>query len=90
MKKRMIALFLLLVLALSLVACNKNTVLTDAEAQQAALEAAGVTAAQASNLHTHFNIVENVPQFEVHFSANGKEYSYIIHGQTGEVLSNGQ
>lgn len=92
MKTRLIALFLLAALLISFcAACGSDTtVLTDEQAQQIALEDAGLADAGVTGLHTHFNIVDNVPQFQIHFSYGGQEYEYVIHGQTGEILSGGK
>lgn len=90
MKTRLIAVFLLIALTLTLcAACKDDSMLTDAEAQKIALEAAGLADAGIS-AHSHFGIHENVPQFEVHFSHESQEYTYIIHAKTGEILSDGK
>lgn len=89
MKKRMISLFLLTALLLCLLpACaDENDVLTGAEAQAAVLEAAGLDAGDVSNVHNHFEIVDGVPQYEIHLTYGGKDYTYVVHGRTGEIIS---
>lgn len=90
MKKRIIAIFTLAVLVLSLfAACAGNTpdLLTDEEAQQIALKDAGLTAASVTDLHTHFAIANNIPQFQIHFTYGSTEYEYVINGATGEIIS---
>lgn len=89
MKKRWIALVVLAAMVLSLcVACSsQKKLLTDEEAQKIAVEAAGLTVEQVSDLHTHFNVADGTPQFQIHFDYGGEEYEYLIHGRTGEVLS---
>ena len=88
MKLRWIALLLVVAMVFTLcAACKSDKLHTDEEAQKAAVEAAGFTLEQVSDLHTHFNIEDGTPQFQIHFNHNGQEYEYLIHGRTGEVLS---
>lgn len=89
MKLRWIALLLVVVMVFSLCAAcgSDNDLLTDEEAQKAAVEAAGFTMEQVTDLHTHFNIENGTPQFQIHFNHGGEEYEYLIHGRTGEVIS---
>lgn len=87
MKLRILAILVLAAMMLSLfAACSSNEVLTDKEAQQIALEDAGLADFNIS-AHSHFSVHEGEPQFEVHFSHAGQEYEYLIHGRTGEILS---
>lgn len=55
-----------------------------ADAEAAALEHAGVTEAQW--IHSEYDVDDGVPQWEVEFYADGWEYDYTIHAETGTVL----
>ena len=87
MKKRIVALFLLAALALTLfAACGKKNI-TPEEAQAIALKAAGLTAKQASDIHTHVTSYGDNPCYNIHITAGGQEYSFFIDGTTGEILN---
>ena len=60
--------------------------LTLEEAQQIALDHAGLTADQVNGLHGHFDVDDGVPEYEVEFIQNGVEHDYTIHADTGEIL----
>ena len=91
MKKTLIACFLLAVLSFSLLtACGKsNSAITPEEAQQVAFADAGVTADQASDIHVHIMDKNGIPCYSVHFSANGKDYSVLIHAGDGSIVGYG-
>ena len=61
--------------------------ITQAEAMEIALAHAGVTADQAQYLHTEYEIDDRIPLYDVQFYADGMEYEYEIHAETGEILS---
>ncbi len=61
--------------------------LTAEEAQSIALEQAGLTAEQVTGLRAEYDLEDGVPLYEVSFRADGWEYEYEIHAQTGKVLS---
>lgn len=61
--------------------------LTAAEAEAIALEHAGFTADQVKFLHSEYEIDDGIPQFEIEFDHEVREYSYTIHAETGEILS---
>ena len=85
--KRLISLFLLL--ALILVGCaEKSGPLTAEEAQQIALDHAGVKSAE--NVHTHVVSDEEHPCYNIHLTIEGITYEYLIDAITGEILSHGQ
>ena len=83
MKKRIISLLLVAVLALTLfAACGKKTV-TIEKAQQIALQEVGLTTAH----HIHVDVQEYAekPCYVVHISEGEQEF-YVYVSQTGEVL----
>ena len=85
--KRLIALALLL--ALILVGCGeKDGPLTVEEAQQVALDHAGVKSAE--NVHTHVISDREHPCYSIHLTIEGVSYEYVIDAITGEILSHGQ
>lgn len=66
---------------------HKNPALTLEEAQSIALDHAGFTADQVTQLHTEYEIEHGIPQYDVEFRHQGWEYDYEIHADTGEILS---
>ena len=85
MKKRLPVFITALLL---LTACSvPKASLTEAQAQEAALEHAGFTADQVTGLRCQKDFDDGRTEYEVEFFADGVEYDYTIHGDTGEVLS---
>lgn len=92
MKKRILVCLILTALLLSLfTACgSKNDVLTAEQAQKIAVEHAGFDVNQAADVHTHIVTEDGIPCFSVHFSAGGKDFSYVISAADGEIISGGE
>ena len=87
MKKRIIAIIALLVLALTLFAgCKKNKTVTSEEVQKIALKAANLTAEQVDDVHVHVTSYEGVPCYQIHITVGEQEYAYYI-DQSGEILN---
>lgn len=87
MKIRIIAMVLLLVLALGMfTACGKSGVVTQEEAQKIALEEAGLTASQVTDIHTHVTTVDGIPCYSVHITTEDGERSIVISASDGTVL----
>lgn len=85
--KKLIA--LLLVLVFILAGCGgKDGPLTAEDAQQIALDHAGVK--NAENVHTHVVSGEEHPCYSIHLTIEGVSYEYLIDGITGQILSHGQ
>ncbi|MBP3634307.1 MAG: PepSY domain-containing protein [Oscillospiraceae bacterium] len=61
--------------------------ITEQEAQQIALEHAGFTADQVTQLRVSYEIDDGVPEYEVDFRVDRMEYEYTIHAETGDILS---
>ena len=61
--------------------------LTKEEARDIALKDAGFAQDQVSWLHVEYEVDRGIPQYEVDFHQGPWEYSYEIHGSTGEILS---
>lgn len=60
--------------------------LTREEAQAIALSHAGLTASDVKGLRVEYDVDDGVPEYEVEFHADGFEYDYEIHAQTGAIL----
>ena len=89
MKKRVFALTLVLVLAVSLfAACGKKSgpVTTD-EAQKIALEALDLSQTDVKDVHTHIVDQNGIPCYSIHITTAAEEFSVVINAGTGEVLS---
>ena len=63
-----------------------TSAITAEQAQQIALEHAGVSASQASRMQVEYDVDDGVAHYSVDFYYNGTEYDYEIHAQTGEIL----
>lgn len=88
MKKRMIAVVLLVALFVSVMAgCgNKAEVVSQEKAQQIAMAEVGVTQDQVTDAHIHVTTESGIPCYSVHLTTNAGEFSVLIHAGTGEVL----
>lgn len=87
MKKRLISLLLLAVLVAAMLAACGPDVVTAEEAQAIALEAMGLDASDADDVHTHVVTYRNQACYSIHITVDGTGYEYIIAGKTGEILS---
>lgn len=61
--------------------------LSEEQIQKIALDHAGFTAEQVTNLRTKYDPDDGIPQFDVEFSREDWEYEFEIHGETGKILS---
>lgn len=87
MKIRLIAMALLVVMVLGIFAgCGKSGVVTQEQAQKIALEAAGMTPDQVTDIHTHVTTVEGIPCYSVHITTAAGDFSLIINASTGEII----
>ena len=59
---------------------------TREQAEEIALNHAGLTREQVRMDRTEPDMDDRVPHYEVEFTANGWEYDYEIHVRTGEIL----
>ena len=86
MKKSWIA---VLLTALMLAGCSMGMAranLTNEEAQQIALEHAGLKESQVTRLKTQLEYDNGIPEYNVEFYYEGWEYDYELNAQTGEIL----
>lgn len=92
MKKRIITVLVLAALLLSIfTACGNGTdVLTSEDAQAVALEQAGLTKNQATDIHTHIVTENGIPCYNVHISSTKGDYTYLIAAEDGTVISGGE
>ena len=87
MKKRIVAIALLAVLVLGLFAgCGKSGVVTEEQAQKIAMEAAGMTKDQVTDVHTHLTTVQGIPCYSVHITTADGDFSVLINAGTGEIV----
>ena len=83
--KKFISLCLALLLVLTLTACGGGAI-NAGKAQKIAAKDAGFKVSEIS-AHTHVVTGENgIPCYNIHFSADGEDYNYMISAQ-GEILS---
>lgn len=94
MKKRIFSLVLVsLLLVALLAACAESEDKTPSEgitqqkACQIAVEAAGHELTEVTGLHAHEGDQNGATIYEIHFSCGEESYTYVIHGETGEILS---
>jgi len=76
-------------LCLSLLAACGSKAVTAEKAQQIALDYAGLTAGQVSDIHTHVIEQEGTPCFQVHMTTETGDVTVVIDAATGEVIGNG-
>ena len=87
--KRMTILFLFTLVLTGMLGCStKGTAMvTGEDAQEIALQHAGLNRDQVRDLHVEYEVELGVPQFEVEFEFEGWEYDYRISAESGEILS---
>lgn len=61
--------------------------LTADDAVAIALEDANLTQAAVRNIGTEYEINDRVPTYEIEFRTDDTEYDYMIHAETGKILS---
>ena len=65
----------------------KETTISAEEAKTIALNHAGLTESQVKGLRAEYDIDRGGPEWDVEFYADGMEYDYEIHAETGMILS---
>ena len=92
MKKRIMAVLVLVALLLGVfTACgNKTKVLTSEDAQAVAMEQAGLTKDQITDMHTHIVTDNGIPCYNVHITSENGSYVYLIAAADGTVISGGE
>ena len=66
---------------------EQQTTLTKEKAKAIALNHAGLAESQVKGLRADYDGDGRVPEWEVEFYADGMEYDYEIHAETGEIRS---
>lgn len=86
MKKRIVALFVLAALLLTvLCGCgSKKDVLSASEAEQIVIEHFQINKADITNVHSHIAATEN-PSYSIHITCGDTEYSALVDVVTGEI-----
>lgn len=88
MRKRIIALFLIAIVLLGLLAaCGKKGPVTQEQAQKIALEHAGLTTKDISDVHTHIVDQNGIPCYSIHITTDDGDFSVVINATTGEVIA---
>ena len=64
-----------------------ETTITQAQAENIALEFAGFSAAQVTRLQTEYEIDDGIPQYNVEFHEGDWEYEFEISAKDGKILS---
>lgn len=64
-----------------------ETTITQAQAENIALEFAGFSAAQVTRLQTEYEIDDGIPQYHVEFHEGDWEYKFEISATDGKILS---
>lgn len=87
MKKRLLIILSVAALLIAGTVAVASAVSMDnaADAEATALAHAGVTEAQW--IHSEYDVDDGVPQWEVDFYADGWEYEYTIHAETGQIIA---
>ena len=87
MKKRIVALVLAVLMALTMFAAcgSKSSVISEAEAQKRALESLGLSKKDVTDIHTHI-ASGDTPGYSFHITCGDEEYSVLIDAVTGEVV----
>ena len=62
-------------------------IITSREAEAIALQEAGFAHDQISFLYTKSKVDEEIPHYIVSFHGDGTAYEFMIHAETGEILS---
>lgn len=87
MKKRIFALFMIAAVLLGLLAaCGEKDPITQEQAQKIALEHAGLTKKDVSDVHTHIVEEAGIPCYSIHITTDAGDFSVVINASTGEVL----
>lgn len=85
MKKRIIAILLLVSMLAMLTACGSKEI-TPEKAQKIVLEDLGVSADEAE-LHLHIGEHEGTPCYSIYVTIEGETLEYLIDSATGEILA---
>lgn len=86
--KKTISILLIAVMLLGILAgCgNKNTISQD-KAISIALKETGVAKKDATDLHVHVSMYQELPCYSVHIVTKTEEFEVIVDAATGEVLN---
>jgi len=61
--------------------------ITEEEARDIALKHAGHEADKVKGLRTEYELDDGIPEYEITYYFENKEYDYTIHGETGDIIS---
>lgn len=86
MKKRMIAMALLLCMALTLLTACGGGPITAEKAEKIVLKEVGMSAEEA-HPHVHVGEYEGKPCFSVYITVGGVNWEYLVDSTTGDILT---
>ena len=66
---------------------SKTEKLTADQAKNVALNHAGLKASQVKGLRAEYDVDDGIPEWDVEFYADGFEYDYEIHAESGKIRS---
>lgn len=69
-----------------LAACGGPSGFTAKDAEQVALEHAGLSAEEVSDIHTHSGSYGDLSVFEIHITVGTEKYEYLVEAGTGKIL----
>lgn len=90
-----LGLLLAVLMLLSVISCSREDVppkdaISASEAEQIALDHAGLRVADVTRQRTEYDYDDGVPEYEVEFRQGSVEYDYVIHAISGEILHHEQ
>ena len=90
MKKRIFAAVLTFIFCLSLLVGCGSRGITAQKAEQIALDYAGISKSQVTDIHNHIIEQEGIACIQIHITTeDGSSTTVVINAATGEVIGNG-
>lgn len=87
MKKRIFACLTAVMLLVGLLtACGEDGPLTQEQAHKVALEHAGLSEKDVTDVHTHIVDQQGIPCYSVHITTKTEDLTVVINATTGEVM----
>ena len=87
MKTRLLALFLTVLLVLSLLpGCQESSVIDSAEAQKIAISYCGLSEKDVGDVHVHLSTDSKIPSFNVYITVGSVQHHVVVSAH-GEVES---
>jgi len=88
MKKTIVTVLVLAALVLAVFAgCSSYSTISPEKANKIALKDAGLTQKDVDDVHAHAVTHDGAACYSIHITVGDKEYEYVIHAKTGEILT---